>query len=298
MTREHKDRTTLCIDLGGTKTLLALVRGCNILERIERPTPRAAPTDEWIETVVREARPWNGQYQSVGMAVSGLVCDGNWSALNKATLDVDDSYPLEARLRESLRCPAFAVNDAQAAAWGEYQNGTSSSADMVYLTISTGLGGGIVVNGELIEGRNGLAGHVGQWTSDNTQRPGPLENHVTGRWIAAEAARQGHSMEAAGVFAASAQGDEWAEAIISESARRAALLSQNIQMMLAPEYIVIGGGIGLAAGYLDRMRRHCADLNAHQLPNFLPAALGRDAGIVGVADLTTRNRKPPTGRKS
>lgn len=297
MTVSPENKATVCVDLGGTKILTALIGDGTILDRSETPTRPDATPDEWIADLASVAKQWSGRYCDAGMAVTGQVSDGRWTAVNKATLDLSGTYPLEAKLGEAMGCPAFAINDAQAAAWGEYQNGTSARADMVFLTISTGLGGGIVINGELARGRNGLAGHFGQLASDDKQRPGPLENHISGRWIAAEATRQGHSGDAAAIFAAATGQVGWAETIVTESARRAALLCQNIQMTLDPEFIVIGGGVGLAAGYLDRITRYCATMSVCQRPNLMPAALGRDAGIIGVADLTIKHRRPPTGRK-
>lgn len=297
MTANPESNATICVDLGGTKILTALISDGEILDRDEKPTRSDETPDEWIADLSSVAEQWNGRYCDAAMAVTGQVTGGHWTAVNKATLDLSGNYPLEARLSEAMGCPTYAINDAQAAAWGEYRNGTSAQADMVFLTISTGLGGGIVINGDLVHGRNGLAGHFGQLASDDERRPGPLEDHMSGRWIAAEAARREKDGDAASVFAAAAEQNGWAESIVSESARRAALLCQNIQMTFDPEFIVIGGGVGLANGYLDRMTNYCAKMSAFHRPNLVPAALGKDAGIIGLADLTIKNRRPPTGRK-
>lgn len=131
---------------------------------------------------------------------------------------------------------------------------------------------------------------------DRDEKP-TRSDETPDEWIAAEAARREKDGDAASVFAAAAEQNGWAESIVSESARRAALLCQNIQMTFDPEFIVIGGGVGLANGYLDRMTNYCAKMSAFHRPNLVPAALGKDAGIIGLADLTIKNRRPPTGRK-
>src|SRR6185437_4566594 len=160
------------------------------------------------------------------------------------TLNVPPDYPLAARLSEAFGLPAMIANDAQAAAWGEYRFGAGRGADMAFLTISTGIGGGLVLDGRP---RLGIAGHFGILRGP-TNGAAPLEDEVSGRWIAAEAKRAGHTQDAAGVFAAAGRGEAWADAIITASARKVALLCQDIKLALDPARIVMGGGIGLAPG--------------------------------------------------
>jgi N-acetylmannosamine-6-phosphate 2-epimerase/N-acetylmannosamine kinase len=218
----------------------------------------------------------------VGAAVTGLVHDGEWSALNPATLGVPGRFPLLARLEAAFGVPALAANDAQAAAWAEYRLGAGGGEDMVFLTISTGIGGGVVLNGRLL---GGLAGHFGLWRGQSDDRQSPLEDDVSGRWIAAEAGRAGHAGSAASVFAAAGTGAAWAQDIVAASASRVARLCRDIQLAFDPRRIVIGGGIGLADGYLDRVRSHLAALPPRLRPTVVPARSGRLAGVIGVASL-------------
>jgi predicted NBD/HSP70 family sugar kinase len=176
--------------------------------------------------------------------------------------------------------PAFAANDAQAAAWGEYRYGAGAAEDMVFLTISTGVGGGIVLNGRPLLG---LAGHFGLLGSSSTTDP--LEDTISGHWIASQAKAQGHDVTAVGVFAAATAGDAWANEIIDASAQKVALLCADIQLLFDPRRIVIGGGIGLAAGFLDRVRANLKGLSPRLRPALVAAKLGANAGLVGVADL-------------
>ena len=98
---------------------------------------------------------------------------------------------------------------------------------MVFLTISTGIGGGIVLGGRLLEG---LAGEFGQLVDDDGAR---IEDRVAGRWMAEEAKAAGHDTDAAGVFAAAAE--PWAERIIAVAAARVARLCRNVQLAVDPE---------------------------------------------------------------
>ncbi len=281
--RAAAERPVLAIDIGGTKTLAGLVAGAKVLESFTVPTARAAGPDAWLAAVAEGARTWRGRYARVGIAVSGLVAGGTWSGLNPKTLGVPQRYPLTERATAALGAPSFAANDAQAAAWGEYRFGAGGAADMVFLTISTGIGGGLVLGGRP---RLGLAGHFGLWRGPSAAHAGPLEDEVSGRWLAAEAAAAGRPADAAGVFAAAGAGEAWAERLVALSAERVARLSADIQLGLDPERIVVGGGIGLAAGYLERVRCYLADLPERCRPELVPARLGVHAGLVGVADLS------------
>lgn len=273
--------TTLAIDIGGTKLLAGLVRGGEVQSPVTIPTDRAAGPDAWLEALATHMADLRGQYSRVAAAVSGLVRDGRWSALNPSTLDLPAEYPLVDRLQAIFDVPAFAANDAQAAAWGEHAYGAGAREDMVFLTVSTGVGGGIVLGGRP---RLGLAGHFGLMQSASTE--GPLEGEISGRWIAIEARAAGHDLTAAGVFEAAAHGQAWAAAIVASSARKVARLCGNIQLTLDAKRIVIGGGIGLAAGFLDRIRQELAPLPAPLRPHLEPARLGVNAGLVGVAGLS------------
>lgn len=281
--------TILAFDLGGTKLLSALVSNGQVLEHSETVTERDAGPDVWVNKMSMIASSWQGKFSRVGIAATGQLFNGHWSAVNPNILDLPNNYPLVAKLEAAISQPVYAINDAQAAAWGEYNNGASNYQDMVFLTISTGIGGGIVSGGRLIEGRSGLAGHFGQIQMSGARAGHPIENDISGRWIASEAKRLGHEMEAVDVFKAAKLGKDWAQNIIQKSAIEIAHLCQNIQLMFDPHAIVIGGGIGMADGYLDQVSNHLASSPSGLTPKLIPATLGKDAGVLGVADLTSKS---------
>lgn len=277
----------LALDIGGTKMLAALVEGERVLDTHRMPTPANGMPGDWLAALFSEIAAWRGRYGSVGVAVTGIVDDGLWSALNARTLNIPERFALVETVANLAGSPVLAANDAQAAAWGEYRFGASRGTDMVFLTISTGIGGGIVVNGRLL---GGMAGNFGQFVGDDAQ--GPLEDRVSGKWIAAEARRHQPGATAREVFAAADEGLGWANAILDISAGRVARLARNIQFALDPARIVIGGGIGLVPSYLDRVRQALTEMPARLRPDIHAAALGGNAGIIGIADLARHN---PTG---
>ncbi|MBD9650467.1 ROK family protein [Ensifer sp. ENS09] len=281
-----KPRTVLSIDVGGTKMLAALVRGTEIVDTHRMPTPREGDPAQWLTVLFGAIASWRGAYGSVGAAVTGIVDNGQWSALNRKTLDIPDGFALTETIERLAGVPVLAANDAHAAAWGEYAFGAGNREDIVFLTISTGIGGGVVLNGRLLEG---LAGHFGQsrsaeWPDD------ALEDHISGHWIARQAAPHQSGATARDVFSAARDGHDWARQIIATSAERTSLLCRNIQLSLDPRRIVIGGSIGLAEGYLAAVDRGLEAVPPRLRPSLHAAALGENAGVIGIADLAERQQ--------
>jgi len=274
------DKGILAIDIGGTKTLVALVDASGVVAEVIVPTEREDGPDRWLDAAFAAALPWQGRFRGVGLAVTGFVRNGCWSAMNPATLGIPTDYPLVANVERVFSLKAIAVNDAQAAAWGEHAFGAGRGEGLVFLTISTGIGGGIVLNGRLL---GGLAGHFGLTTDgeDDTF----LEDHISGRWMAAEARRHGYDADARQLFARASEGEMWAMDIVTASARRVARLCRNIQLALDPPRIVLGGGIGLADGFIDRVRALMPPLGPVSQVTICRAELGVRAGILGVADM-------------
>lgn len=278
-------RPVLAIDIGGTKTLSALVDGERVLEQRRIETARASGPEAWLEAVVTSIADWRGRYAMVGIAVTGRMAGGRWSALNPAILPVPDGYPLVAVLTERLGVPVTAVNDAQAAAWGEYRFGAGQGADLIFMTISTGVGGGLVLGGRLLTGRNGLAGHVGQILTDLTTGEQRLEDIAAGSALARLTAGSGRWPDPPALLAAARAGDARAEALVGGAVLPLVRAARSLQMLIDPDCFVIGGGLGLAEGFLDRLRSHAAALPSQYRPEFRAAALGAEAGLIGVADL-------------
>ena len=156
---------------------------------------------------------------------------------------------------------------------------------MVFLTISTGIGGGIVLGGRLITGRDGLSGHFGQMliaVDDGYQR---LEDAASAGALERQAAELGHAVDGSAIVGAAAAGEAWAHDVVAASADRLAVALCSIQMAIDPDCFVIGGGLGLAPFYLDCVRRRLASVDERMRPQLRPAALGANAGLLGVADL-------------
>lgn len=282
---QSQEPTVLAADIGGTKTLVALVRGRDIIASRKIPTERSSTPDVWIASVLEIAQEWSGAYRAAAITVTGQVHAGLWKGVNHDTLRVSE-FDLAAAISK-FGVPYEILNDAQAAAWGEHIYGSVPGSDLVYLTVSTGLGGGIVAGGKLLRGHRGLAGHFGLFSQDllsGDNNPQPFENAATGPWIARAGSEASKNPQTAkSVFEQARTGEEWARRIVEMSASRVASLCRDISFAIDPPIIVIGGGVGLADGYVDSVRRHFAEQMPGQKPEILISELQEHAGIVGVA---------------
>lgn len=282
-------QSVLAIDIGGSKIAVALIRGDRVIARRQVPTGPTDGVEVWLQSAADVAQDWRGQYGGVAAAVTGLVREGRWFAVNPATLPVPAGFDLASQLKGLFSGPVVAVNDAQAAAWGEYRFGAGRGRDLLFLTVSSGIGGGIVSGGQLLHGSSGLAGHVGQMPvpTSGTQYH-PLEQMASGFAIAATARKTGHEADARAVFAAAAAGESWAESIINDAVNHLAACLPGLQAIIDPQVIVIGGGVGLAPGYLSRLEKSLLRFPAILRPSLMPALLGADAGLLGAADILRR----------
>ena len=271
----------LAIDLGGTKTLAALVRDGRTLEVRRVATPRGLPPERLLDAATELAGGWEGRFGRVAVAVTGRVANGSWSAVNPAVLAVEGAYPLVEAVRARWRVPVTALNDAQAAAWGEYRFGAGRGLDVAFVTVSTGVGGGFVCGGRLLVGGRGLAGHVGRLRCGIGPGAVALEDVASGGALGRDGAPFG-AADAEAVFAAA--GAEWAETLVDRAAEALAGACASLQALVDPDRIVLGGGVGLAPGFAERVRRHLDELPDALRPEIATAALGVEAGLVGVAD--------------
>jgi N-acylmannosamine kinase len=174
---------------------------------------------------------------------------------------------------------------------------------MAFVTVSTGVGGGIVQGGRLLEGRRGSAGSIGHVLADpagpvcGCGQRGCLEAVASGPAIAAE----GGAATAVELFARAAAGDPRAIAAIERSSTAVARTLAGLAALLDLDLAVLGGGVGLAPGYLAAVERALSALPARFRLPLAAARLGRDAGLIGAADRACRAllrvRRATVGRR-
>jgi N-acylmannosamine kinase len=287
----------LALDIGGTKTAAALVEDGRVVERRQLPTPPAPDAAALVETALAAARPLFGTAARVGAATGGLAADGTLRAVNQAMFRLPAPVPFATMLEAALGLPVQLLNDGAAAAWGEYRFGAGRGArNLVFVTISTGIGGGIVLHGRPLSGRQGLAGHVGFLTADpngppcGSGRRGTLESVASGAALARQATEVfGRPLDAPALFALRGR-DPRADAILGAAAAAIARTFADLAALLDPDVIVVGGGVGLAPGYLDLIAAQLAAEPELFRPPLARAELGADAGLIGAASWAEMDR--------
>ncbi|HET9069918.1 MAG TPA: ROK family protein [Amaricoccus sp.] len=286
------------VDLGGTQLRAALVAPDGRIEARQAVATRAgdgpeAVLDQIAEAVATVARAAPGQrIRGVGVSAPGPLDTGRGVALRLPTLAGFTDFPLAEALARRLGLPVRLENDGIAACLAEWRLGAGQGRqNLVYVTLSTGIGGGVIADGRVLRGRMGLAGHVGHMTivKDGALCPcgnrGCWEAYAAGPAFAARAsARAGHPLDAAAVFAAADAGDPLAQELVAEEADLVGVGLANLLHLYSPEIIVLGGGL---ASRFEALRPGiAARLAASAMPAFrdvplAPAALGGNAGLVG-----------------
>ncbi len=283
-------KTMLAFDIGGTKISCALVTNGKILCKQEQKTVKSDTAEDFVQQVFTMGKPWIDKADKVAIATLGLIDQGCWSA---PTLDLKDgeNFPLAKKLTKLFHKDVIVVNDAQAAAWGEYRFGAGRKKDMLFITVSTGVGGGLVSHGKLITGKTGLAGHIGHIQIDpdglkcTCGRKGCLQAYVSGEGIAFAAQPYYPKATAKDVFEQATNGERWAKDILYTSASLLTTAISNAKSMLDIEIAIIGGSVGLAEGYIGMLQKEMLKEDDLYSVEITKAILGKDAGLIGAASL-------------
>ena len=314
MTDPGSSTPILGIDIGGTKLAVGVATADGML-RSERRRPSRAEEgpDAVIDRVLEMAHEAasDAGCEIDDLAAVGIGCGGPldpWRGMvlnalnNPGWVDI----PLRDRIGGALGRPTFLDNDANAASLGEHRFGAGRGVDdMVYLTVSTGVGGGVIAGGRPVRGANGNAAELGHLTVDAHGRPchcgsvGCLEAYASGTNIARRARETLASddrpsrlrdvdpdrLTSADVSAAADGGDEVAAAIWDESVTLLAAGVASIIHAFNPSLVVVGGGVTNAGDLLfEPLRRAVAERTMpwlHDAVTLVPAALGDRAGILG-----------------
>lgn len=306
--------TTIGLDVGGTKIAGALVdEDGKVLARARRETgiPSAESVASASADLVRELSQ-HQDVKGVGMAVAGFVDKSGAHVVYGTNLGMQDE-PMKQRMESLIDYPVILDNDANAAAWGEFQFGAGrDSDDMLLVTVGTGIGGGIVVDQRLLRGAYGFAAEIGHMrvVVDGPQcgcgNRGCWEMYASGSALlrsAKELVSSGTPHAARLREACGGRSKDLKGQAITELAKKGDLacielledlghwLGEGCASMTAildPDMIVIGGGVVEAGDLLLDPARHAygrqLTARGHRpVARFVPAALGNDAGMIGAA---------------
>jgi glucokinase len=316
---------TIGIDVGGTKIAAGAVdTGGAIVARAQRETP-ALSVDAIAEEICAAAAELIEAHdiEGVGIGAAGYVSSDRSTVLFAPNLAWRDE-PLGARVAAELNIPVVVENDANAAAWGEFAFGAAKDVEhMVCITVGTGIGGGVVVDGELLRGANGVAAELGHMRvvpgghRCGCGSRGCLEQYASGKALVREGRAQAESGSLAAVQMlsvcgitdpaeltgpmitdAAMQGDPCAVELLEDLGRWLGEGVASLATIFDPSLVVVGGGVSAAKDLIMKSAVQAfervlpAKANRPHAP-FTLAELGNDAGLIGAADLARQPAAVP-----
>jgi glucokinase len=316
----------LGIDLGGSKTLVAVVdRRGRIVSSHENVTPAAQGREAMIQCIVdsahdalQEAKLAMSEISAVGIGAAGISNPEAGILFTSPNLPGLREILLGDIIQEKLGRKTFIINDANAAALGELYYGAARNArNFIYVTISTGIGGGVVIDGKIYTGAIGIAGEVGHMTIDdngptcNCGNRGCWETLASGTaLIRAAKLRIGKKVKtsileyAQGsvdnvtpqvIRSAAEKGDKVAKELIAQTGYYVGVGLANLINIFNPELIVVGGGLSNIGDMLLEPAFKTAEKRAYkeafQSVRFASAALGGNSAAIGAATFAGQELK-------
>ena len=327
---EDAGQPILAIDLGGTQ-----IRAAHVSPSLTVAERRAVATNdqEGVDAVIERICSLAGQVIAaardaglpapigVGISSPGPLDPWRGVVVNPPNLAGWRDIPLVDRVEEALRLPTFLERDTNVAVMAEWRHGAAQgSDDVVYVTVSTGIGGGVVSGGRPVIGKDGTAGEVGHVTVDidgpdcGDGSPGHAEAIGSGTAIAREgrallasgaAPRLAELFEASGaeelgaehVSRAADEGDAACRAVLDRAWVAVGAMCASLVNVLNPEVIVMGGSIATHRPELFEVVRREIDRRAFPTParrvRLVPAQLGDDVSLIGLLPIVNERLSDP-----
>ena len=299
------------VDVGGTKIAAGLVSPeGELLSEVRYPT--ANVREQLLSTIAEAIMEVKRRYEVGGvcLAVPGFILARENKVLSAANLEAIEGIPLKDEMGDRTGLPVTVENDANAAAWGEFRFGVGKDVDdLIFVTLGTGVGGGIISHGVLLRGARGMGGELGHIT---VQPAGPrcgcgnrgcLEALASGTAIERRAREvadeRPHSalrrlateraLLGGDVLDLARKGDEAAIEVLRETGTWLGIGLATYINIFDPEVIAIGGGVSQAGDLVSEPARRELQLRSHSpsrdLVEIRAATLGSEAGMVGAAAL-------------
>ncbi|WP_298435195.1 ROK family protein [Geobacter sp.] len=316
---EERNEFFAGIDVGGTNLRFALVdRLGRIRHRHELKTGINAGREAFYEKICegcgvlrRGAGACGATIVAAGAGIPGLIANDGYVHVS-VNLPPLDGVNLREELQRLTELPTVVANDVNACAWGERLYGAGAEfSSFIMVTLGTGVGGGLVLNGSLWTGIDGVAGELGHLTVEPDGRPctcgnrGCLEQYASATAIAAAARAAmpegcaGESISAENVAEAARRGDPRALKIFADAGRYLGIAAAGLANILNLEAFIVGGGVAASFDLLKDAAEKEMRARAFSVPGerlrIIPAALGEDAGLIGSAALAMQAFGSGTG---
>ncbi|HVN15375.1 MAG TPA: ROK family protein [Anaerolineales bacterium] len=271
--------------------------------------------DRLVQTI-EAVWPKKDEVAGIGLASPGPLDPHQGVILSTPNIPEWKDFPLAAKLNKHFNVPVHIDNDANLAALGEWKYGAGKGHnDVLYLTISTGIGGGVITNGHLLQGYHGMAAELGHVTIDpdgplcGCGHPGHLEAFASGPAIARYVNEQlaagrtsslhaDPKLSAQQVAAAALEGDELARAAFARAGEYLGVAVSNYLHIFDPSVVIFGGGVSQVGDLLFKpfeasLKKRVIHPRYLENLEFTKAALGDDAGLLGALALARLSEEDP-----
>lgn len=288
------------VDLGGTNVRVAKVNEQGeVLQVVKEATEIEHGVEHVVSKIIHLIEKIDGykDCKGIGMGVPGPVDTVNGKMVLATNLPGFEGYPIASRIKEHFHIPTFVDNDVNVAGCGEAVLGAGKGKNIVYyVTLSTGIGGALVVNQKVIAGKNGHAGEIANMIIDRNREKvnylnvGAVENEASGTALTrkAKAAFPNENIQHAGnLFDLARKGNAKALELIDDMAYDLATMFSLIAHVIDPDVFVIGGGVMKGKDvFFDKMESYYRNMihKGMQTVEFKEAQL-EEPGIVGAAML-------------
>lgn len=307
---------TIGVDIGGTKVSAGVVDlDGNIISSDRRSTPVSGGV-ELIATITDLIKSLQERYEiaGIGISIAALISADQGTIVGAPNIANLSKLNFVEELKKSFNLPVVAENDANSAMWAEYKFGNAKNLNPVmFFIIGTGMGGGLVIDGKLFKGANGIGAEFGHMIVQpngikcGCGANGCIEQYASGSALMRYAKEEmkadpikakellkfsdaSGDISGATLTTAAKQGNEIALSAFNKQADWLGSACASYTLLLDPQAIVIGGGV-VEAGELFlnpvrlAMEKYMPFAGTHSLPKIVAAKYGNDAGLIGAADL-------------
>jgi len=304
-------KKVLAVDLGGTKIAVGIIDAQgNVLAKKTAPTPLGdiAATRASIISLASEVKKHAGQVDAIGLALPGIV-DRKQGILLRSPSSGWVDVPFAEMIENVFKLPVMTDNDVNACAWGEYHFGATLKYDSLFwMTISTGIGGALLIGGKIVEGASSMAGEIGHLVVNpdgalcrcgnrgclEAEAAGPAWRRIALQLLANDQSSllnevDRNALDAAAIAEAARLGDKLGMSIVEHIGNMLSRGLAAIENILDPQAIIIGGGVAKSLDLLlpiIRKKLPALTLSAlNRNTEIRMSALGYDAALIGAASL-------------
>ena len=307
----------VAVDIGGTQIRVATFSLESEkpfqVKKIPTKTAKSLPYDRVVEAI-EALWPQDGKVLCISAAIPGPVDPRTGVIVSTPNIEGWKDFPLAAKLREHFHVPVYLGNDANLAAIGEWEFGAGKGhRDLLYLTVSTGIGGGVITDNHLLEGSRGMGAELGHITVlpngplCGCGKRGHLESVAAGPAIAKYVQEQlgkgkpsslkgRDDLTARDIALAARVGDKLAKSALARAGKFIGCAMADFLVIFNPTIVIFGGGVSFSGDYLfdpmkKALKKNIMDLEYLDNLEITIAKLGDDAGLLGALALAKSKTK-------